>query len=90
MPRYWFWMQVVIIVFVLAEHRDRDHEARMSVFASILVGTDGSDTARPRWRTRSISRAELGARLLIVSAYEPVPADRLRSERLEAPGISSG
>jgi nucleotide-binding universal stress UspA family protein len=57
----------------------------MSVFASILVGTDGSDTATTALRHAIDLARELGARLLIVSAYEPVPANRLRSERLEAP-----
>jgi nucleotide-binding universal stress UspA family protein len=55
------------------------------VITSIVVGTDGSATA-------SIAVAEainlaqaLQARLNVVSAYEPVPEGRLRTERLSAP-----
>jgi nucleotide-binding universal stress UspA family protein len=55
------------------------------VFASILVGTDGSDTAKTAVRYAIDLARELGARLQIVSAYEPVPADRLRREGLEVP-----
>jgi nucleotide-binding universal stress UspA family protein len=55
------------------------------MFASILAGTDGSDTA-----TFAVSRAVelargLGARLLIVSAYEPISDLRLRDPRIEVP-----
>jgi nucleotide-binding universal stress UspA family protein len=55
------------------------------VFASILVGTDGSDTATSAVRYAIDLARELGARLQIVSAYEPIPADRLRKEGLDAP-----
>jgi nucleotide-binding universal stress UspA family protein len=55
------------------------------VFASILVGTDGSDTATTAVRYAIDLARELGARLQIVSAYEPVPAERLVREGLEAP-----
>ena len=52
---------------------------------SILVGTDGSDTAAIAvGQAIELARA-LGARLQIVSAYEPVAEGRLRSERLQAP-----
>jgi nucleotide-binding universal stress UspA family protein len=55
------------------------------MFKSIIVGTDGSDTA-----TEAVSQAielagSIGARLELVSAYEPVPAQRLRAERMDAP-----
>jgi nucleotide-binding universal stress UspA family protein len=55
------------------------------MFKSIVVGTDGSDTA-----TQAVSQAtdlarSVGATLEIVSAYEPVPAQRLRDERRDAP-----
>jgi nucleotide-binding universal stress UspA family protein len=55
------------------------------VFASIVVGTDGSETAR-----EAVGRAvELavthGARLRIVSAYEPASAPRLREEAQQLP-----
>jgi len=55
------------------------------VFASILVGTDGSDTATTAVRYAIDLARELGARLQMVSAYEPVPAERLVKEGLEAP-----
>jgi nucleotide-binding universal stress UspA family protein len=55
------------------------------VFASILVGTDGSDTATTAVRYAIDLARELSARLLIVSAYEPVSDQRLRNEKLEVP-----
>ncbi|TMM03261.1 MAG: universal stress protein [Actinobacteria bacterium] len=55
------------------------------MFASILVGTDGSDTATTAVRYAIDLARELGARLQMVSAYEPVPAERLVKEGLEAP-----
>jgi nucleotide-binding universal stress UspA family protein len=55
------------------------------MFRSIVVGTDGSDTA-----AQAVSHAvdlarALGATLEIVCAFEPVPAQRLRHERVDAP-----
>ena len=55
------------------------------MFASIVVGTDGSDTAKTAVRYAIDLARELGARLLIVSAYEAVAEQRLRGERLEIP-----
>ncbi len=55
------------------------------MFASILVGTDGSATATTAVRYAIDLARELGAKLQVVSAYEPVPGDRLQSEALEAP-----
>jgi len=55
------------------------------VFRSIVVGTDGSETAREAVRQAVELAARLGARLHLVSAYEPVPAARLRDEAREAP-----
>jgi nucleotide-binding universal stress UspA family protein len=55
------------------------------MFASILVGTDGSATATTAVRYAIDLARQLGARLQIVSAYEPVSPDRLRSERIEVP-----
>jgi nucleotide-binding universal stress UspA family protein len=55
------------------------------VFGSIVVGTDGSDTAREAVRQAVELAARLGARLEIVSAYEPVPGARLREEAQQAP-----
>ncbi len=55
------------------------------MFASIVVGTDGSDTAKTAVRYAIDLARELGARLQIVSAYEPVGAQRLRREKVEVP-----
>lgn len=55
------------------------------MFSSIVVGTDGSDTAH-----RAVAHAvdlagSLGARLEIVCAFEPVSRARLREERVSVP-----
>lgn len=55
------------------------------MFSSIVVGTDGSDTA-----TKAVGQAidlarAVGAKIELVSAYEPVPAQRINEERREAP-----
>jgi nucleotide-binding universal stress UspA family protein len=55
------------------------------MFTSILVGTDGSQTAHTAL-TRAVElAANLGARLGVVSAYEPVSDPRLRGEQVIAP-----
>jgi nucleotide-binding universal stress UspA family protein len=55
------------------------------VFSSILVGTDGSATAASAVEEAIALAGSIGARLLIVSAYEPVSDARLRHERQELP-----
>jgi nucleotide-binding universal stress UspA family protein len=50
------------------------------VFRSIVVGTDGSDTATEAVRQAGALAAKLGAAVHVVSAYEPVPERRLRDE----------
>jgi nucleotide-binding universal stress UspA family protein len=55
------------------------------MFASIVAGTDGSETAKTAVRYAIDLARELGARLEIVSAYEPVSGARLRSEKLDVP-----
>ncbi len=55
------------------------------MFTSIVVGTDGSETARIAVLRAIDLAAGLDARLLIVSAYEPVSDQRLRDEQLEVP-----
>ena len=55
------------------------------MYASILVGTDGSDTAKTAVRYAIDLARELGARLQIVSAYEPVADQRLREQRAAMP-----
>ena len=51
------------------------------MFGSIVVGTDGSATAQEAVRQAGELARNLGARISLVSAYEPVPAGRLREER---------
>jgi nucleotide-binding universal stress UspA family protein len=55
------------------------------VFRSIVVGTDGSDTATQAVQQAVDLAGAVGAKLELVSAYEPVPAQRLQEERREAP-----
>jgi nucleotide-binding universal stress UspA family protein len=55
------------------------------VFTRIVVGTDGSETAAEAVR-QAVDLAKLaGARLSIVSAYEPVSKRRLQDEQAGAP-----
>jgi nucleotide-binding universal stress UspA family protein len=55
------------------------------VFRSIVVGTDGSDTAQ-KAVDAAVELAKLtGARLELVSAYEPVSSARLRAEARQVP-----
>jgi nucleotide-binding universal stress UspA family protein len=55
------------------------------MFKSIVVGTDGSDTANQAVRQAVDLASAVGATLELVSAYEPVPAARLSEERRQAP-----
>jgi len=55
------------------------------MFKSIVVGTDGSDTAGQAVRQATDLARAVGAKIELVSAYEPVPAQRLREERRDAP-----
>jgi nucleotide-binding universal stress UspA family protein len=55
------------------------------MFKSIVVGTDGSDTANQAVRQAIDLARAIGAKLELVSAYEPVSAQRLREERRDAP-----
>jgi len=55
------------------------------MFASIVVGTDGSQTAQEAVRQAADLAARVGARLEIVSAYEPVSSARLREEAQQIP-----
>ena len=56
------------------------------MFGSIVVGTDGSDTAGAAVRQAVDLAGQLGAKVHLVSAYEPVSEGRLRDEREQAPG----
>jgi nucleotide-binding universal stress UspA family protein len=55
------------------------------VISSIVVGTDGSETARKAVREAIELAKQLGASLDIVSAYEPVSNQRLREEARQVP-----
>ena len=55
------------------------------MFKSIVVGTDGSDTATQAVRQAVDMAAAVGATIELVSAYAPVPAQRLSAERRDAP-----
>jgi nucleotide-binding universal stress UspA family protein len=55
------------------------------MFSSIVVGTDGSQTAQRAVKEAAELARQTGAELQLVSAYEPVPQSRLRTEQMEAP-----
>jgi nucleotide-binding universal stress UspA family protein len=52
----------------------------------MVVGTDGSDTASEAVRQATELAQRLGAKVHLVSAYEPVSEGRLREERQQVPG----
>ena len=56
------------------------------MFGRIVVGTDGSETAIEAVRQATELAKLSGARLDIVSAFEPIPQQRVKSEAREAPG----
>jgi len=55
------------------------------MFRSIVVGTDGSDTATQAVRQAIELARSVGARIDLVSAYEPVSDARLREESVHVP-----
>jgi nucleotide-binding universal stress UspA family protein len=55
------------------------------MFRTIVVGTDGSETAAKAVVQAAELAASMQATLLIVSAFEPVSGARLREEAQEAP-----
>src|SRR5262245_11012511 len=55
------------------------------MFSSIVVGTDGSDTATQAVRQAVGLAASLGAQGELASAYAPVSAQRLAEDRRQAP-----
>lgn len=55
------------------------------MFKSIVVGTDGSDTATQAVRQAVDLAGAVGAKLELVSAYAPVSEQRLQEERRQAP-----
>ena len=56
------------------------------MFERVVVGTDGSETAAEAVRQATELARLSGARLDVVSAFEPVPSSRLREEGGEIPG----
>src|SRR3954453_19219226 len=55
------------------------------MFSSIVVGTDGSETASKAVLQATDLARQVGASVSLVSAYEPVSDNRLRSERRDVP-----
>src|SRR6059036_3932693 len=55
------------------------------MFGRIVVGTDGSETAREAVRQAASLASSVNASLDVVSAFQPVSESRLRQERLEVP-----
>ena len=55
------------------------------MFRSIVVGTDGSETAMKAVREAAELAAKIGAGLELVSAYEPVATQRLKEEARQVP-----
>ena len=55
------------------------------MFSSIVVGTDGSETARKAVQQATELARQVGASVSLVSAYEPVANQRLREEKREVP-----
>ena len=55
------------------------------MFGSIVVGTDGSETATVAVHQATELARAVGARIELVSAYEPVSDARLREESLQVP-----
>jgi nucleotide-binding universal stress UspA family protein len=55
------------------------------MFRSIVVGTDGSDTAGRAVRQATELARSVGARIELVSAYEPVSDARLREKSIQVP-----
>src|SRR3954469_17180172 len=52
---------------------------------SIVVGTDGSDTAKKAVKEAADLASAVGAEINLVSAYVPVSNQRLREEARQAP-----
>jgi nucleotide-binding universal stress UspA family protein len=55
------------------------------MFGSIVVGTDGSETANEAVRQATDLAKAVGAKIHVVSAFEPVGNQRLREERTQVP-----
>jgi len=55
------------------------------MFGSIVVGTDGSDTAGEAVRQATALAKNVGDSIELVSAYEPLSSARLREEQTQVP-----
>ena len=55
------------------------------MFRTIVVGTDGSETAAKAVQQAAELAASVGATLLVVSAFEPISGSRLREEAQQVP-----
>jgi nucleotide-binding universal stress UspA family protein len=55
------------------------------MFGTIVVGTDGSETAKEAVRQSTELAKSVGGRIHLVSAFEPVADQRLREERQDVP-----
>jgi nucleotide-binding universal stress UspA family protein len=55
------------------------------VIATVAVGTDGSGTAAKAVESALDLAERYGARIVFISAYQPVDEHRLRREKREAP-----
>ena len=55
------------------------------MFGTIVVGTDGSETAKEAVRQATELANSVGASIDLVSAYEPVSSARLREEQQQVP-----
>src|SRR5437773_6366614 len=55
------------------------------MFGTIVVGTDGSETANEAVRQATELAKSVGASIDLVSAYEPVSSARLREEQQQVP-----
>ena len=55
------------------------------MFSSIVVGTDGSETAGKAVQQATELARQVGASISLVSAYEPVSNQRMRDEKREVP-----
>src|SRR3954471_3477684 len=60
-------------------------DERRGMFGSIVVGTDGSETANEAVRQATELAKSVGASIDLVSAYEPVSSARLREEAQQVP-----
>jgi len=55
------------------------------MFSAIVVGTDGSETARKAVQQATDLARQVGATISLVSAYQPVSNARIRDEKREVP-----